>query len=102
MTDAVRHRFRHQQAARVQPRFRIMIQRPPATPALDSNTMRIDAERVANQRSAALIQANHVRERRAWLKRRLKSGEESLAARITAAARIVTSRFIWPTFPWRS
>ena len=52
----------------------------PATPALDSNTMRIDAERVGNQRSAALIQANHVREQRASLKRRLKSGDASLAA----------------------
>ena len=36
-------------------------------------------QRVGNQRSAALIQANHVREQRAS-KRRLKSGDASLAA----------------------
>jgi anti-anti-sigma regulatory factor len=57
-------------------------QRPPRKRprALAANTISVDSERLGNQRSAALDQANHVREQRASLKRRLKSGEESLAA----------------------
>ena len=42
--------------------------------------MGVDSDRLGSQRAAALDQANHVRGQRASLKRRLKSGEESLAA----------------------
>ncbi len=39
-----------------------------------------DAQRIGDQRSAALVQANDVRRRRAALKHSLKTGEETLAA----------------------
>jgi anti-anti-sigma regulatory factor len=39
-----------------------------------------DARRIGDQRSSALVHANDVRRRRASLKHRLKTGEESLAA----------------------
>jgi len=64
------------QPSREQP----LTERPAVRAPGRSSSRQGDAKRIGDQRSAALVQANDVRRRRAALKHSLKTGEETLAA----------------------
>jgi anti-anti-sigma regulatory factor len=61
-------------------RERPLTERPAVRAPGRPSSRRGDAQRIGDQRSAALVQANDVRRRRAALKHSLKTGEETLAA----------------------
>ena len=84
------------QPSREQP----LTERPPVRAPGRPSSRQGDAKRIGDQRSAALVQANDVRRRRAALKHSLKTGEETLAAvfsiPLTTSARLALRHGPWP------